>query len=76
MPQNKKRKKYKKVLAFLCFPIYTFPVMRTTFYIYNEENKLVSVLAHNSIGRTVAELEVEAHAIAKQHNGRVEIVRK
>jgi|694.fasta_scaffold141772_6 hypothetical protein len=56
--------------------MYTFPVMRTTFYIYNEENKLVSVLAHNSIGRTVAELEVEAHAIAKQHNGRVEIVRK
>ena len=56
--------------------MYTFPVMRTTFYIYNEENKLVSVLAHNFIGRTVVELEVEARAIAKQHNGRVEIVRK
>jgi len=57
--------------------MYTFPVMRTTFYIYNSENKIVSVLAHNFIGRTVAELEIEAGAIAKQHNGRVEkVVRK
>ena len=35
------------------------------------------MLAHNFIGRTVTELEIEAQAIAQQHNGRVEkIVRK
>ena len=56
--------------------MYTFPVMRTTFYIYNAENLIVSVLVSNFIGRTVTELEIEAQKIAKQCNGRVETVRK
>ena len=51
--------------------------MRTTFYIYNSENKIVSVLAHNFIGRTLAELEAKASETAALHNGRVEkVVRK
>jgi hypothetical protein len=56
--------------------MYTFPVMRTTFYIYNAENQIVSVLVSNFIGHTVTELEIEAQKIAKQCNGRVETVRK
>ena len=70
------QKNTKKDLAFLRFPMYTFPVMRTTFYIYNAENLIVSVLVSNFIGRTVTELEIEAQKIAKQCNGRVETVRK
>ena len=50
--------------------------MRSFFYIYNAENKLVDMLAENLIGRNAAELEKLAYEIATKHNGTVKIVRK
>lgn len=50
--------------------------MKSFFYIYNAENKLVELLAENLIGRNAAELEKLAYEIANKHNGTVKIVRK